>query len=282
MNKKTRESIIPVAITIAIIIIIRIVIQIWNNQIRNSKDDYKQYNNIEITDGIHRENVGIEVDDKNRRVIKFIEYCNDQKPEKAYDLLTDDCKNEMYPTLQDFVDKYYKEKFCNKMLYTLMQWKDNTYKVDLKKSAIYTGKIADSTIQDFITVVNMGININNYVGKYDININTNENNIEITALYKNVYLDYDEYTVLIKNDNYDSICLNDQNTDKIYMTDENDLKYNAYMNELRQTQLNVDGKNSSKITIKFPKIYNTDIKIKNIVFPDITIGEKKITIILGE
>ena len=59
MNKKTRESIIPVAITIAIIIIIRIVIQIWNNQIRNSKDDYKQYNNIEITDGIHRENVGI-------------------------------------------------------------------------------------------------------------------------------------------------------------------------------------------------------------------------------
>ena len=49
MNKKTRESIIPVAITIAIIIIIRIVIQIWNNQIRNSKDDYKQYNNIEIT-----------------------------------------------------------------------------------------------------------------------------------------------------------------------------------------------------------------------------------------
>ena len=80
MNKKTRESIIPGAITIAIIIIIRIVIQIWNNQIRNSKDDYKQYNNIEITDGIHRENVGIEVDDKNRRVIKFIEYCNDQKP----------------------------------------------------------------------------------------------------------------------------------------------------------------------------------------------------------
>ena len=36
----------------------------------------------------------------------FIEYCNNKNIEKAYELLSDDCKSEMYPTANDFYSKY--------------------------------------------------------------------------------------------------------------------------------------------------------------------------------
>lgn len=40
-------------------------------------------------------------------VNKFLEYCNNSEVDKAYELLTDECKSEKYITLEQFKEYYY-------------------------------------------------------------------------------------------------------------------------------------------------------------------------------
>ena len=42
---------------------------------------------------------------------EFINYCNDNKVNEAYNLLSEDCKNQLYPTVEQFKENYYKYIF---------------------------------------------------------------------------------------------------------------------------------------------------------------------------
>ena len=114
--------------TIAIIVIIIGVIQLINyfykvrneeelsnlgNQIQNTTINYN-YNNVRIDD--NRSGLTGEVISENQEteigvIDDFINYCNENNLQSAYDLLTDECKEEMYPTLEDFQESYYNQVF---------------------------------------------------------------------------------------------------------------------------------------------------------------------------
>ena len=55
---------------------------------------------------------GDKVSNKQKDMIKvideFFKYCNEQKIQEAYDLLTEECKDELYSSLQVFYETYYK------------------------------------------------------------------------------------------------------------------------------------------------------------------------------
>ena len=42
----------------------------------------------------------------NETVKEFVDKCNDNKPEEAYDMLTDNCKEAIYPNYEDFYENY--------------------------------------------------------------------------------------------------------------------------------------------------------------------------------
>ena len=74
----------------------------------------------------------------------FIKYCAEEKVEGAYKLLSLDCKNDKYPTFEDFKSNYYNRIF-NKKLDTEVEYdeKTNLYKVIFYEDMLESGKIDD-------------------------------------------------------------------------------------------------------------------------------------------
>lgn len=211
-------------------------------------------------------------------ITEFIEYCNSGDTQSAYNLLSDDCKNEIFPTIEYFVDNYYKNNFATEKIFNIQNWVSTTYKVDLKENNIYTGNINGSSIQDFITVVKQEnenkININNYIGKKNIEKEENNQNLNIKVIEKNIYTKYEIYTLEIKNDNNYKVILDNLNTtDGIYITGDNQMKYSAYTHELSKEELMLDNKSVIKVRIKFANSYVKDREINKITFAKVIINE---------
>ena len=70
---------------------------------------------------------------------KFVDYCNEKDYESAYNLLSTDCKNNIYHNIEDF-KKYVDSVFPNKKIYNIQNFsnKDNVY--------IYTVKILNDIL----------------------------------------------------------------------------------------------------------------------------------------
>lgn len=74
-------------------------------------------------------------------ISKFINCCNTNKIEEAYNMLSDKCKQEKYNTIEEFENKYINNVFniyiCD---YEIMK-QDDTYIVKLTQDIIATGKV---------------------------------------------------------------------------------------------------------------------------------------------
>ena len=84
----------------------------------------------------------------------FISYCNRKELQKAYDLLTEECKAQMFNTLSSFEQSYYQDVFNGEnRTCSIENWIDNTYKVKFVEDMITTGKTKQGKAkQDYITV----------------------------------------------------------------------------------------------------------------------------------
>ncbi len=207
-------------------------------------------------------------------VIKqFIEYCNNSNVESAYSLLTNECKEEMYPTLNDFNNIYFKYTFGGeKKTYTIENWIDNVYQVRITGDILSTGKIDNATTkQDYITIVEenneLKLNINKYVGRSNPDKVTEIDNIKFTITQVDTYMDYKEYNLLIENNSSNDILLDTSNdTKSIYLIDRNDKKTYFLSSEITPNQFVVQSKYKTNLKIKFAYEFASNNSLKNIVF----------------
>ena len=137
---------------------------------------------------------------------QFIDYCNEQKIEEAYALLSDECKEELYPQLADFQESYYNQVFGGqKKNVNIENWVGNIYRIEINDDALSTGVYnEENKVQDYITITTddageYRLNINNYIGRDEINKTNSYNDIEITVLRSDSYMDYQTYTYKIVN-----------------------------------------------------------------------------------
>ena len=209
---------------------------------------------------------------------KFFSYCNSGKIQEAYNLISDDCKNEMYSEIKIFQEAYFKPIFGNgKRNITIENWTGKIYLVTLNEDFLATGRYSnDNTLQDYVTAVkdnegNLKLNINNYVGRTIYEKTSSAKNLEIKLLRKDTYMDYETYTFEIKNNsNYITLLGNIQDDENVsYLVDKNDLKYNAYVHELAEPQMEILGKQIKNITIKYFSEYSSTKHLKALVFPKI-------------
>lgn len=222
--------------------------------------------NVPIANGTNYKNV----------IVNFLDYCNEGNIQKAYLLLSQECKNAMFPTIDYFVENYYKSNFDTSKTYSIENWANSTFKVILKNNILSTGKISSNNIQDFITVIkdndDYKLNINNYIGQTNLNKEKETDNILMKIVSKNTFMDYEEYTIEIKNNNKTNILLDNlQQTDSIYITDTNSIKYVAYSHELTTSQLFIKSKTSAKLKIKFTNSYITSRTIESLIFSNVII-----------
>lgn len=279
---------------IALIAFIIIIIQVLNyiSTLRNQKDfaDTKINNDIENSNKINNSNTyvtsnksistGEIINEENTKlsqqiIEKFVNACNNGEIEEAYDLLSNDCKNELYPTVNDFKRLYFDYNFNDNVnkIANIESYTGDIYKINLKIDAMSTGKISNESKQDYMTIVKENeeykLNINSYIGTEELDKTTTQNGIKITAVSKKIYMDYEEYTINVINNTQNKICLDTlENTKTIYLQDENNIKYYSYSHELFSKLLEINSGFSTKLTIKFAKSYGAN-KEKELIFSDV-------------
>lgn len=287
--------------TIAIIVIIIGVIQLINyfykvrneeelsnlgNQIQNTTINYN-YNNVRIDD--NRSGLTGEVISENQEteigvIDDFINYCNENNLQSAYDLLTDECKEEMYPTLEDFQESYYNQVFNNvKKNVSVENWIKNIYKVNFNEDFLSTGRYSkENTIQDYITVVAVNnqykLNINGYIGREEIAKSKEDNNITIEVETTDIYMDYQFYKIKVTNHSENTILLDDGvNINAMYIEDENGNQYSAYTHELNEGQLIVSPRETKELEIRYYSKYASEKKIDKVVFSRMILNNETYT-----
>ena len=284
---QNRRTIIKI---ILIIVFIFILIQLFNLISKNKMNDNKNENvDTDEKSNVINENSALISDESlisGRKVSenvlsqssdiigKFINYCNDGNVELAYDMITDECKEEMFPSIGDFEKIYYSDIFDgSKKNYTLENWYGNVYRVRITDDILSTGNLDNNAHQDYITVMSDKININSYVGRKEINNVTTNNNVDIDVISKDTYMDYEIYTISVTNNSDNTILLDGGNNPKsIYLLDEKDMKYYFYNNEVVASNFIVPSQYKKTFKIKFSNSYSSSRTIRSIVFSNFIVN----------
>lgn len=284
---------------IAIIVFIFIIIQLMNyfarknneNKISNNKSNTIEINN-EISKGLVSEKSAVTGNNVSKEQLKnattviddFVSYCNQQDLENAYKLLTDECKEQMYTSLEAFKQAYYNDVFNGeKKICTIENWFGNTYKVDITEDILATGNANNIySKQDYITVEKVNdeykLNINNYIGYSQINKTTKKDNISMEVIGKNTYKEYEEYTIRVTNNTDSTIRLDNANNSKtLYLEDSKGVKYSYYNHELTEPILTVVAGQTKEVTIKFYSSYVSTKNIRCIVFSNIIVNNGQLS-----
>ena len=276
-------------IAIAIVVFAIIIIQILNNIAKESRQvSLTNSNKVKQTSRQDNYNYSVMTEKKvdsststtnNKLVDQFFEYCNNGNIEGAYNLLTDKCKELVYPTLEEFVNYYHSQIFKTTKTYSMQSWytddTSNTYKVRILDDMLATGTYNNSeVIEEYFTIVQENneakLNIKGYVDSLDINKNKQTAGISITLLNKDAYIDYEIYTIKIEN-NTDKIIMLDskEKSSTSFVKGENNAEFSAFMYELADEDLILEASQNKTIKIKYNKMYNPEVKIVSITFSDI-------------
>lgn len=130
---------------IGIIVLIIFAIQSLNSRVieknneKYSEEEYQQEQS-------KKEEIQEEIKEDREYISKFIDFCNEGQIEKAYDMLSDNCKIDKYNTLQEFKEKYIDIVFKIKIYKYEIIRKDDVYINELTQDMLLTGK-TDSIIE---------------------------------------------------------------------------------------------------------------------------------------
>lgn len=214
---------------------------------------------------------------------EFISYCNNGEVEKAYELLTEQCKEQIYSNLEIFEQAYINNVFEGKQKKASIEnWYDNIYKVKIMEDMLSTGKSDGKTKQDYMTIIEENeeykLNINGYIGKTIINRTTEKDDIKIEVVNKNTYKEYEEYTIKVTN-HTENIILLDGRTDAktLYLQDSKGVTYSSYSHELTEPMLTIEQGKTKEITIKFYSTFISNKKIEAIIFSDLILLNGQLT-----
>lgn len=288
-NQNRREIIVIVIIILFMVFLLKLIN--WNikikheeqakdklfNNTQNNTSYNKNINTYQVITGTNDKNSAT---DKIEYITNFIKFCNEKDIENAYSMISEDCKEVLFPTIDYFKKAYYNNNFKTNKIYEIQAWNSSTYKVDLMENMLQTGKINSNSIQDFITVIKVQneykLNINNFIGKTTLNKTNIKDNISIEAISKDTFMTHEIYTINVKNDNSFAIYLDELNqTNTIYLTDENDINHVAYLHELTKEQLRINPHSNKEIRIKFSNGYIVDREFTQMTFSNIKLENEE-------
>lgn len=287
-NQNRRQIIVVIAIIAFVIIIIQVLNYFAkqqdleeNNTITNSvfQTNSKSPNVIHTTPSVSDIEISTLTAMENQQIIdNFINSCNSGEIEQAYNYLSSDCKNILFPTVNDFKSKYYDSIFTSKKDYSIENWitavSAYTYKITFVNNILASGTIEDN-IEDYITVVSENgeskLNIYRFIMDTQINKSAENNIAKIEVIDKEVYDDYEIYNIKFTNKSANTIMLNrSEDNDGIYVKySGRDEEYTAFISEIYEQNLILERNQEKYLSIRINKIYNGEINTSQMVFSDI-------------
>ena len=284
-NQNRRKIIMTILIIVFFIIGLRTInYYAKRNQIRNKNlnksIEYNMVNSIESNKSIV---TGKTINsqalyDEGELIDRFLNYCKSYDIQKAYDLISDSCKEQQFPTKEDFNTVYVSKLFNTKdKTYKIENWYDRTYKIIVEDNALSLGKNAEYNKQDYITVVSEKnenkLNINGYVKENKKNVQKEFDELSIKVLTQYQYMDYTEFTIEAKNKTEYTIMLDNlESINSTYIQDRNDAKYNLYTHELVENDLLILPKKTTTIKLKFYSKNISGKKISRLVFNNVILN----------
>ena len=151
----------------------------------------------------------------------FVQRCNNKEYESAYNMLSDDCKDAVYPTLSSF-QKYVDNRFKEKRSYSIQNFsnvgKQYIYDVNLMDDLMATGltnKEFYYNEEKFVFTEDyksLKLAISGFVRRNNLNIFAEDENLKVNILYKDVYYDHEIYSVTLTNRSTHPIVIADGTT----------------------------------------------------------------------
>lgn len=211
-------------------------------------------------------------------VNKFLEHCNNKEIEEAYNLLSEGCKAELYPTIEEFKEYYYNDIFDKKRECNLQAWISTSdyivYKIRYTNNMLATGTYDENNVyQDYITLNRKNdtekISIGSFIDSEECNIVTKTEEIEATVVSKKIYISDEEYDIYIKNNSDKTILLDNLKSNKTIWLIGGGTQYASYINKLYISNLTIEPGKVQKITIRFMKNLSSSNTSKTIQFSNV-------------
>lgn len=268
-----------ILIIILIITFLFLVLRVANSVVKNKNS------RIYIDDTIEKQEIisnsvvsnkslvsGSELDSKaiskqTTIIDEYIRFCKQGNIDNAYNLISESCKEQLYQTKDIFKEQYLDIIFSNKdILYTIENWYNDTYKINITENILATGRTANYSKQDYITIIEedgkQKLNINSFVGETKINNEEEIKKVKIKVESQYQYMDYTIFTLEFYNGNDTTVVLDDlENINDIYILDRDNSKYYLYTHEITNDQLKISPLSTKKIKLKF---YSKNILTKTI------------------
>ena len=217
------------------------------------------------------------IDEIQKVMNEFISYCNNKEIDKAYEYITDDCKNAMYTTKEMFESNYIKLNFLTYKEASLQAWSEDSnkiiYIVRLSEDMLSSGKVGN-VIEEYYTFIKQEdgtykININNYIYGEDSEKEFSSNGITIKKLHKDVYRDYVKYEFELVNNTSNNIYIEDY-IENLYLKDNKSIKYSIIDEKAIEKDVLLGPNGIRRFSLKFNKRYTTYnliryITLKNII-----------------
>lgn len=204
---------------------------------------------------------------------KFVMYCNQNKIEESYSMLSDDCKNVLFPKIDTFEKNYIKKIFTENKIAQIEKsmYGTNIYKVTYNNNVLSSGTTKSNKIIDYIYVEKKNdkykLSLNKFLYIKTVKKNSNNEKVNIEIQEKQIFIDYEIYTIKINNNTSNAILLANKNdVNNVSLIDERGVTYSSYIDELATETLIVQPNGTKTINIKFNKTYNTKRKLNYMSF----------------
>lgn len=273
--KNVGQKLIIVAMVVLVATII--ISSFSGGETEKNEDAYNVYKPTETI--IKGQDVSKEQYEKDSNLVNtFLEYCNGKKVEEAYDLVSDECKNEKYPTIEKFKEYYYNDIFEKKRECNLQAWistdEYTIYKIRYSNSMISTGTYDETDVyEDYITLNRKNntekISIGSFVDSEECNIVTNEDGIEATVIMKKIYISDEEYEIYVTNNTEKTILLDNLNSSTSILLQSSTSQYLAYTNKLFISNLIIEPGETQRLQIRFIKSLGSNSESRRIQFSSV-------------
>lgn len=291
-----------ILITVGVIVFIYVCIQIANTIVKKQNEQKAQERQNQINTNIGQAtdvtkpkdsvltqtNLSEKKAEENAKLIKeFVQYCNEKKPEQAYQLLSDACKEELYGTANLFAQNYISPIFKTQKTYELELWAEfdgcSTYKITfLEGNALQTGgSTSSNNFVDYITVVKQAeelkLNVSKLINKINYSNKSGSNkNVEVMVNSRVIFMEYESYYLTVKNRTSKTILLNNgKQANNIYLVDTSQIEYASQIYELPTSNLSIPSQYQRKIKIKFHKVYTANNKVRSMQIKGICLDKEQ-------
>lgn len=274
-NQNRRKFFVIILVIVAAIILLQLLNYLTkknaeNKESSNTTLESEYGKNYEAVTGEKKDEVTYRT---QTNVIKsFLDACINSDTESAYNLISNDCKNALYPSINDFIDGYYTINFRDKKIsYNYQAWSGDTYRIELRENILSTGLYSDSAYkEDYYTIKGNKVNISGYVKKEEINKEIQKQNITINVENLEYYKDYLICNISVFNQTDNDILLDSlESPESIVLIDDNAVSFTFYNDAIDESEIRVYKGQLTQISLKFNAVYRENLDIRQIQFNNI-------------